>query len=135
MAVLSIPQLKESLELALKSKSYRQTLRILGKKAKSSRYGLIFEVFNLSATKPFIRGWSAIAMYIINHIMVLNKTLYKLTCTWLKSMIFEESADSADSLRTVIVRKESSESSEILSNPQIVTKDLFEDSEYYDLKK
>ena len=50
-------------------------------------------------------------------------------------MIFEESADSADSLRTVIVRKESSESSEILSNPQIVTKDLFEDSEYYDLKK
>ena len=74
-------------------------------------------------------------MNIANHIMVLNKTLYKLTCAWLKSMIFEESADSADSLRTVIVRKESSESSEILSNPQIVTKDLFEDSEYYDLKK
>ena len=110
-------------------------MRILGKKAKSSRYGPIFEVFNLSAIKPFIRGWSAIAMHITNHIMVLNKILYKLTFTWLKSMIFEELADSTDFLRPVIVHKESSEFSEILSNPQIMTKNLFEDSKYYNLKK
>ena len=74
-------------------------------------------------------------MYISNHIMVLNKTLYKLTCIWLKSIIFEESADSADSLYTVIVRKEYLESSEILSNLQIITKDLFKNSENYNLKK